>query len=305
MKRTRSRSALLLLATLLALSRPAFCQTFNATDMGALLRGDQTPLTHKLSDLNGTWRRFSTGSSTDVSQFYLGLMTGMGSNDAFYTQGRTETFGGETYLIAYRRQMPPLDMAALMRAGSSQNQPKPIPLTPDTVLSLSLLNLRTTGSLDDIRAFDMPQEISASRQTASLMGDVGVGDTTVTTATTEPASVSNLKQLGLGLMQYVQDWDETLPSMKDAATVKTALLPYVKNEQLFMQPDTKRPYRPNASLSKRSLASFDNPATMVVLYEDAPEPDNTRAVAFLDGHVKRVPESEWPRLKSASHVPGP
>ena len=29
-----------------------------------------------------------------------------------------------------------------------------------------------------------------------------------------------------------------------------------------------------------------------------------RFLLFLDGHVKRIPESQWPALKAASHVPG-
>ena len=32
-----------------------------------------------------------------------------------------------------------------------------------------------------------------------------------------------------------------------------------------------------------------------IYYEASPAPDNTRALCFLDGHVKRVPEAEWPQ----------
>ena len=281
---------------LLSLGRPALCQTLNLLDMSALLRGDQTPLTHKVSDLDGTWRRLTLDASANggnASTAYLSLFSGLGAAgaDVYYTQGRTEAFGGETYLVAYHRQAKPIDFAALMRAGSSQNQPKPDPLTPDTVLSLSLLNLRTAGSLNDIRAFDVQQEVTAAQQAAAQ--------------DSARQSESNLKQLSLGLVQYTQDYDESLPPMKDAATLKKALYPYIKSDPVFLQPDTKRPYRPNASLSNRSFVIFDNPATLVTMFEDAPDQDGTRAVAFLDGHVKRIPETQWPALKAASHVPGP
>lgn len=286
--------ALALLA-LLALARPALCQTTNIADLSQLLQGDREPLTHKLSDLDGAWRRLSLGGSVEggnPASAYLSLFTGMGgASDAYYTQGRLVTVAGETYLVAYRRQTKPIDFAALMRSGGQNDFPKPDPLTLDTVLSLSLLNLRTAGSLNDIRPFDIQMEVTATRQAAAQNAS--------------QTSVTNLKQLGLGLMMYMQDNDELLPSLKDATALKKAIYPYVKNDQIFLQPDTKRPYKPNTSLSKRGLASFNNPATMVVLYEDAPNQDNTRAVTFMDGHVKRIPESQWPSLKSASHVPGP
>lgn len=293
--------ALALLA-LLALARPALCQTTNIADLSQLLQGDREPLTHKLSDLDGAWRRLSLGGSVEggnPASAYLSLFTGMGgASDAYYTQGRLVTVAGETYLVAYRRQTKPIDFAALMRSGGQNDFPKPEPLTPDTVLSLSLLNLRTAGSLNDIRPFDMQQEMTATQQAASAAGAASARSASQT-------SVSNLKQLALGILQYQQDNDENMPPMKDAVTVKKAILPYVKSDETFVQPDTKRPYKPNASLSKRNLASFNDPATMVILYEDAPDRDNTRAVAFMDGHVKRIPESQWPSLKSASHVPGP
>lgn len=314
MRLNKPWGAFLLAGTLLAASVAGHSQTISALDMSTLLRGDQTPLTHKLSDLDGTWRRLSVSASADSAnpgQAYLSLLSGAGTADYYYTQGKTETVGSETYLVAYHRQTPTFDFAALMRAGNSATPPKLIPLTPDTVLSLSLLNLRTAGSLNDIRPFDMQQEISAGMgpETGSKFAfetkTVEAGDTTVSTVESDSQSVRSLKQLSLGLIQYVQDYDENLPPMKDAATVKKALLPYVKDKQVFVQPDTQRPYKVNTSLSKRSLASFNDPATMVIFYEDAPDADNMRAVAFLDGHVKRIPEAQWPALKRASHVPGP
>jgi len=298
MKRTNWALALL---GLLAFARPAHCQTTNLTDMGQLLQGDRAPLTHKLSDLDETWRRLSLGASDggNPTSAYLSLFTGLGgASDVYYTQGRLETVAGETYLVAYRRQAKPIDFAALMRSSLRNDVPKPEPLTPDTVLSLSLLNLRTAGSLNDIRAFDMQQEMAATQQAAAQLDAASAQSKSQT-------SLSNLKQMSLGMLQYVQDNDENMPPMKDAATVKNAIYPYVKSDQIFLQPDTKRPYQPNSSLSGRSLATFKDPATMVTFYEDAPDQDNTRAVAFLDGHAKRIPESQWPSLKSASHVPGP
>jgi prepilin-type N-terminal cleavage/methylation domain-containing protein/prepilin-type processing-associated H-X9-DG protein len=60
--------------------------------------------------------------------------------------------------------------------------------------------------------------------------------------------LSNFKQIGLGVMMYVQDWDETYPVNRLAQlsggsecnqkmiTWKTATLPYVKNFQVYKCP---------------------------------------------------------------------
>jgi prepilin-type processing-associated H-X9-DG protein len=101
---------------------------------------------------------------------------------------------------------------------------------------------------------------------------------------------------------YTQDYDNVLPPMKDAATVKKALLPYVKNDAVFAHPGTKEPYAPNPILSGRKMAHIANSVEMVALYEATPAPDGKRGVVFVDGHAKRVQEEEWARLKRASKL---
>jgi len=56
--------------------------------------------------------------------------------------------------------------------------------------------------------------------------------------------LSNMKQISLGIMQYVQDYDETLPSERPCAdmtcahhyTWRATYLPYVKNDQIQICP---------------------------------------------------------------------
>jgi prepilin-type N-terminal cleavage/methylation domain-containing protein/prepilin-type processing-associated H-X9-DG protein len=64
--------------------------------------------------------------------------------------------------------------------------------------------------------------------------------------------LSNLKQIGTGVMMYVQDWDETYPNnrlatlpgggegSKRLVTWKTATLPYVKNFDVYRCPSNPR-----------------------------------------------------------------
>lgn len=58
---------------------------------------------------------------------------------------------------------------------------------------------------------------------------------------------SNLKQIGLGIMQYTQDYDERLPR-NDSGTANIGtwldtIQPYVKSDQLFICPSDSLPYQ--------------------------------------------------------------
>ncbi|MBV9851884.1 MAG: hypothetical protein JO250_19630 [Armatimonadetes bacterium] len=289
---------ILLLFALTGLARPAVCQ--EPAGLRALLSGNAAvPLTIKLSDLNGDWRRVPVGLPADsgnMMAMYATLFSG-GAGDVYYTKGDTVTVGVDQFLVAYHVPTPKIDFQALERSGGQP--PKPVKLTPDTTLSLSLLNLHTVNSLSDIRPFDLQREIAESGAPSPLAGLMGARDD----QNLGIQSLSNLKQLGLAVLQYTQDHDETLPPMQDAATVKKAIYPYVKSDAVFINPLSKQPYVPNTSLSHRKLASVSAPASLVLYYEATPAPDNTRAVLFMDGHVKRIPESQWLHLKAASHVP--
>jgi hypothetical protein len=102
------------------------------------------------------------------------------------------------------------------------------------------------------------------------------------------ACMSNLKQMCLGLLMYVQDYDEKYPLMKTAVQLQPRLLPYVKNRAIFTCPVTKKPYQPNAGLSYKKLASFASPATTWALRDAQAHPDRMWTVGWLDGHVTRV-----------------
>ena len=56
--------------------------------------------------------------------------------------------------------------------------------------------------------------------------------------------MSNLKQIGLGLLQYAQDYDERLPSGTDSGRGKGwagSSLPYIKSQQIFVCPSDTTP----------------------------------------------------------------
>ncbi|MBV9470601.1 MAG: hypothetical protein JOZ57_15285 [Abitibacteriaceae bacterium] len=85
--------------------------------------------------------------------------------------------------------------------------------------------------------------------------------------------------------------------------MKKALEPYIRNTGIFTQPGTQEPYRANLMLSEQLQENFQNAAGIVIFYEAKPAADGTRGVLFLDGHVGRIKETDWPRLKKISKIP--
>src|SRR5688572_20454996 len=65
--------------------------------------------------------------------------------------------------------------------------------------------------------------------------------------------VSNLRQLGTGVMMYMQDYDEKMPRMKTRAVFQKVVIPYVKNTSVFTCAATSKPYAINASLNSKPL----------------------------------------------------
>jgi prepilin-type N-terminal cleavage/methylation domain-containing protein/prepilin-type processing-associated H-X9-DG protein len=109
----------------------------------------------------------------------------------------------------------------------------------------------------------------------------------------EAACLSNVKQLGLGLQMYAQDYDETLPNHaadtdnfladKAPANWAKALTPYAKSNQIFSCPSATldprlksasppfNSYQGNAvvlSIQGTALARIPNPAEIIFCQEN-------------------------------------
>lgn len=119
--------------------------------------------------------------------------------------------------------------------------------------------------------------------------------------------LSNVKQIGLGMMQYMQDYDEkTLAVDEDTGyTWFVPLQPYVKSTQLFRCPSLSGETAPPASdyvingffAHSLSLASFETPAEQIVTAE------RKRGMAETDYHPWDVDEFE-PHLEKERHFDG-
>jgi prepilin-type processing-associated H-X9-DG protein len=116
--------------------------------------------------------------------------------------------------------------------------------------------------------------------------------------------MSNLKQIAFALQMYALDYDGYLPM---AWNWQEAVMPYAKNEQLFVCPETRdaRPhYSLVSSLGGAKLADIPDPRNTVLAYEGKDGVASKRHhdgcnVAFADGHVKWVRDPERYELGSA------
>lgn len=93
------------------------------------------------------------------------------------------------------------------------------------------------------------------------------------------ACQSNLKQLGLGIAQYVQDYDEHYPSVSDAQSVLLstgalqywpyAILPYVKSTQVYRCPNefatNAVSYLANNYVGKQNISVVTDTAATILL----------------------------------------
>jgi hypothetical protein len=286
MKRAIVRN--LLAFSLLTVTVSAVAQ---GSQMPDILGGKRFPHTLKLKELEGAWYKVdigSPGASGDMLMSMYALSKGRPARgNRYFTQGNTVRIGNTQYLAAYRipgQDPDPAEMFGAELGIARKKTEPPAEITPDTALRLTLLNLQAVQSMGDIEPFDMKAELDAANKLRATLS--------------RTTSVSNLRQVGLALMMYCQDYDERYPPLRDPKETKELVMPYIKNEQIWVDPNTKQPYGMNLDLSYRSQAEIEKPDETVMLFETAPGPDGMRAVGYADGHVKRIPESEWAPMEA-------
>ncbi|RYG45787.1 hypothetical protein EON79_11760 [bacterium] len=113
-------------------------------------------------------------------------------------------------------------------------------------------------------------------------------------------SLSKLKQVAVGALLYAGDWDDVFPKADSTAKAAAAIMPYVKSQSVFStnNPAGKRILF-NTSLSGISSDTIERPAETLLFWEEFSWSDGKRAVAYADGHAKRLTEEEWARAWSA------
>ena len=124
--------------------------TASPGDLPEILSGKTYPLTFKLKQLDGSWRRLGiSGPATQVA----------GVSNVYYTKGQMVTLNGEKYLVTYRVDTPLTSVWQAMGAALGDGDK----LTPDTLLSMTLVNVKSINGYYDVTPFDMQREIKLSQ----------------------------------------------------------------------------------------------------------------------------------------------
>jgi len=255
-----------------------------------MLTGKVHPLSLTLQEMGPEWHRFTlTGGQNQLNDMLamMRVRAGQVSSEGYFTRGDVVTLGSDTFLVAYRADTGPIDWQAVME---DQEAPPPVRVTPETRVTLSLLNLRLVSGLESIQPFDLKSEMAKVDDAAKKEDQEKV--------------VSGLRQLALALQMYVQDNDGQYPPFATPGEMKHALLPYLGNaDWVFTDPQTAKPFLPNAWLSRKKENEVVQPSAVVVIFQEAPGPDGLRGVAFADGHAKYVDAQGWEQCKKASGIP--
>jgi hypothetical protein len=122
-------------------------------NLANILGGNSVPMSIKLKDLTPEWRAMSTNGQFEFGNFqaFINVFGGGVLATNYYTKGQTVSIGSETYIVAY----------SLLSLAEK--------VSPEMPLNLSLLNLKTIGSMSNIRAFETVSETKVLEgQLASL-----------------------------------------------------------------------------------------------------------------------------------------
>jgi hypothetical protein len=271
--------------------------------LGTALTGEKYPLSMRAAELDSRWRVVYTDLSVDDNNQTLRRLYRVDRLPRFkyFTRGETIAVASETYLVAYRAEPSVAEMQRL-RVRREATQPQDAKLSAQTELRLCLLNILSVGRELDARAFNPKVDVESAQETASA---------------NRLQSINNLRIIGMALVQYAQEYDEVLPPMRGATSqdqLTSALLNtpgresvqylirnFIPSPQVFRQPGTNTLYQPNFALSGRNLDNIRNTSRIVAFYERTAT-QGFRALLFLDGHVKVIRESEWPRIKRESFI---
>lgn len=231
-----NRAVIAIVAAVLAV--PALGQT---TDFQQVFANKEVPASLKLNQLDGTWQHVVIRSSESqkgglgdmlgqlmqlgaMSEFgkdkggakpsdqmagmavmsMLGGLFGGSDEPVYYTQGKTVTVAGETFLIAYTIEKKTPDIMSLMGASEkSGKEPDMAALasmgkvTGDSALTLNLMNVRSIGTMAGIRAFKLETEIAEASKGNGLLDMLATQRETVPTeAPTKPAKVTAPQKKG-------------------------------------------------------------------------------------------------------------
>ncbi|NJN74422.1 MAG: hypothetical protein HC799_17330 [Limnothrix sp. RL_2_0] len=161
------------LSTMMAMTPLGFAQKQARVSANPLAESSDLPLSLTLGELDGSWRKFKTSGQYefgDLMKAWANLIGFSSYNNLYFTQGKTITVAGNSYLVAYRFPVSDEDInleemfdSWQLGEGCDPSEMTDSMISLDTKVSLSLLNPNTIGSLNDIESFDVTTEIEKAK----------------------------------------------------------------------------------------------------------------------------------------------
>lgn len=300
----------LVMAALLATLLPG---ATSADDLTTLLAGPPGPA--RLRDLGSGWLtfRYSRPSAAPavpgLSAFPMMGTAGQAAPATYYTRGQRVTVGGKAMLVAYTVEAAGLDLPALLKASEGRGPGTPAAVInvlspvagPDAPVSLQLLALDGV-SLEDLQPYSRSIEVARRRPMQPNMPILAAillpAFAQARRAAQETTDLSNLRQLGLGIHTYGADHGK-LPPMQSLSAAKRALMPYLRNTEVFAA-RSGAGYRLNSQLSGMRFKLLG--ATDVLAYCPTSNGTGSIAVLFGDGSARQVEAAEWQRIRDRARL---
>lgn len=211
-------------------------------------------------------------------------MTMLDVFSASWTNGQVfKTEAGE-FLLTYR---PVSALAAL----GMREAPKKLTLQLTLVRKDTIVEITPRPDITRERMAELFSESSLSQASA---------------AGKKSEALSNIKQVSLGMMMYMADYDDVMPYAQDTKSAFAVMYPYVKSVDVFKSVNPKGGrILLNMAVAGVSAAQMEAPAETVLFYDNTPWPDGTRLVSFMDGHAKFLGEVEWRRAEATLRLKMP
>lgn len=222
-----------------------------------------------------------------------------------WTKGDVVTVQGKEYLVTYKWN---LDVGQLMApsketdAGAAKAE-----VIKNMELSLSLLALDGITSISPVTGFSKEELVklierpyvkpAVAEEAFDTMATAPAAEEPVGTAD-QTQSVSNAKQVGLGLMIYVTDYDDVFPYAQSTKAVQYVTYPYVKNIDIWKSFNpNKSEFLYNRAVGGVNASAIESPAETILFYESKAWPDGKRIVVFVDSHVALLDAERWSHVE--------
>lgn len=226
--------------------------------------------------------------------------------DMSWTKGDVVRMQGKDFIVTYKWNLD-LMQAMAKPAAEGGGETKPGDVVKAMELTLTLVAVDGLTSISPVGNFTKDDLLKAIEKAAQAPKEQpGAAPDEPEGAATfgaEPADdatrgLSNVKQIAVGLMMYVTDYDDVFPYAQSTKAVQYVTYPYIKNFDVWKTHNPKgSQFNFNMAIAGVSATAIPDPAETVMVYESAPRPDGRRAVAFADSHAKLVSSADWDKLK--------